>query len=86
MVEGRVRFLKQDAKQVDLSEATVVTLFLLWSGNYVLRPILQRQLRPGTRLVSFGADMGDWVPDKTITVQTAGGLTGPLYLWRIAKS
>jgi SAM-dependent methyltransferase len=85
-VEGRVRFLKQDAKQVDLSEATVVTLFLLWSGNYVLRPILQRQLRPGTRLVSFGADMGDWVPDKTITVQTAGGLTGPLHLWRIAKS
>src|SRR5262245_45538861 len=46
-VEGRVRFAVQDAMTVDVSEATVVTLYLLSASNVRLRPILTRQLRPG---------------------------------------
>jgi hypothetical protein len=57
-----VRFLHQDALTVDLSPATVVTLYLTPEANLALRPILQKQLRPGARVVSHAHYMGDWVP------------------------
>jgi hypothetical protein len=43
-VQHLVRFIEQDAMQVDVSDATVVTLYLLSSSNARLRPILTRQL------------------------------------------
>ena len=50
--------------KVDISEATVVTLFLLEGLNLKLRPKLQRELKPGTRIVSHHFDMGDaWPPE-----------------------
>src|SRR4030095_7964591 len=51
-VEGRVKFLVQDAMTVDVSDATVVTLYLLSASNVKLRPIWATQLRRGARIVS----------------------------------
>ena len=62
-VGRRVRFLHQDLFASDLSAATVVTMYLGPVLHQRLRPILQRQLRPGTRIVAHGWDMGEWEPD-----------------------
>src|ERR1043166_3992034 len=51
-VEKLVEFHAQDALTVDVSPATVVTLYMLPEFNAKLRPILERQLKPGTRVVS----------------------------------
>ena len=54
-----VKFLNQDLFETNLSEATVVTLYLLPSLNVKLMPKLQKELKPGTRIVSHSFDMGD---------------------------
>jgi SAM-dependent methyltransferase len=82
-VTDRVEFRLQDAMTVDVSRATVVTLYLLSSSNAKLRPILTKQLRPGARIVSHAFGMGDWRPDKTDTFQDARGSMRTLYLWRV---
>jgi SAM-dependent methyltransferase len=66
-VTNRVRFMQQDLFKTDLSNATVITLYLLPSVNLELRPRLL-QLKPGTRIVSHAFDMGDWKPDQTLEV------------------
>src|SRR5258707_14401510 len=66
-VEARARFREGDLFDIDLSPATVVTLYLLPDVNLQLRPRLLA-LVPGTRIVSHDWDMGDWKPDKTITI------------------
>ena len=81
-VQHLVEFLEQDAMQVDVSEATVVTLYLLSSSNARLKPILTRQLRPGARIVSHAFSMGDWDPDAVDRFEDARGSTRTLYLWR----
>ena len=87
-VEKLVRFEENDLFKSDIHEATVVTLFLLSSVNLRLRPKLLQDLKPGTRVVSNTFDMGDWRPEKEITV---GGpdeqsyLSHRLYLWTIPK-
>jgi len=81
-VEGMVTFKQQDALATDVSEATVVTLYLLSSSNLRLRPLLTRQLRPGARIVSHTFSMGDWEPAKVDTFRDANGSTRTLYLWR----
>jgi cyclopropane fatty-acyl-phospholipid synthase-like methyltransferase len=67
-VSDRVRFLTQDLFEANLSEATVVTLFLLESLNERLRPKLLAELPPGARIISHEFGMGDWIPEKSIEV------------------
>jgi len=55
---SRARFLNQDLFTTDISEATVVTLYLLPSLNLKLIPKLNKELKPGTRVVSHAFDMG----------------------------
>jgi predicted RNA methylase len=63
-IASRVRFLNQDLFTTDISEATVVTLYLLPSLNIKLLPTLNKMLKPGTRVVSHAFDMGpDIKPD-----------------------
>ncbi len=69
-VQDRVQFKQLDLFQTDFSEATVVTLYLLTKVNLRLRPILLRQLKPGTRVVSHEFNMGKWEPDVSTTVRT----------------
>ena len=80
-VDRRVKFLIQDAMTVDVSDATVVTLYLLSASNVKLRPILTRQLRPGARIVSHSFAMGDWEPEVVDTFRDATGTSRTLYLW-----
>jgi SAM-dependent methyltransferase len=63
-VEHLVEFRAQDAFTADVSPATVVTLYMLPEFNAKLRPILERQLKPGSRVVSHDYPIQGWVPDR----------------------
>jgi cyclopropane fatty-acyl-phospholipid synthase-like methyltransferase len=66
-VTDKVTFIQADLFKTDLSDATVVTLFLSQSINQRLEPKLKRELKPGTRIVSHRFPMPpDWKPDKDI--------------------
>lgn len=75
-VEHMVDFFEGDLLEADFREATVVTLYLLDIINLELRPRLQQELRPGTRIVSHAFDMSDWKPDERVN---CGGIN--LYKW-----
>lgn len=82
-VEGWVEFRLEDAMTVDVSPATVVTLYLLSSSNLKLRPILTRQLRPGARIVSHAFSMGPgWPADSIDRFTSERGDEITLYLWK----
>jgi SAM-dependent methyltransferase len=82
-VEHLVEFRQQDALTVDVSPASVVTLYLLTAANLKLRPTLQKSLKPGARIVSHQFGMGEWVPTRTETIIDERGTTRLLYLWVI---
>ena len=68
----------------DLTPATVVTLYLLSSGNAQLRPLLRRQLKPGARIVSHAFSMGrDWPADQIDQFISKAGDEVTLYLWNV---
>ena len=77
-VGDKVRFLNQDLFTTNISEATVVTLYLLPSLNLKVLPKLNSELKPGTRIVSHAFDMGDIKPQQT---QNVNGRT--IYLWTV---
>ena len=79
-VAGRVAFRHADLFEADFSEATVVTLFLYPDVNLRLRPKLLAELEPGTRVVSYWHDMGDWKPERIDSAPRAS-----IYLWRIPE-
>lgn len=82
-VEHLVEFRVEDVMTADVSPATVVTLYLLTSSNEKLRPILTRQLRPGSRIVSHAFSMGPtWPADKVDHFTTSTGDEITLYLWK----
>ena len=67
-VTDRVKFMQADLFTTDISQASVVTLYLLPSLNVKLRPKLMKELKPGTRIVSHAFDMGDWQAEQTLEV------------------
>jgi ribosomal protein L11 methylase PrmA len=79
-VTDKVKFLQADLFETDISRATVVTLYLLPSLNVKLMPKLMKELKPGTRIVSHAFDMGDWKPEKELTVDGRH-----VYFWTIPK-
>jgi len=82
-VERLVEFRLQDAMTVDVSPASVVTLYLLSSSNAKLRPILTRQLRRGARIVAHNFSMGPaWPADRIDRFTSADGNETTLYLWK----
>jgi len=81
-VAALVEFRRGDVLQADLSKATVVTMYLVSSGNLKLRPLLTRQLAVGTRVVSHAFAMGDWAPEKVDRFKDAQGDDRVIYLWR----
>ena len=64
-VADRVTFVQGDIFEVDFSDATVVTLYLLPELNLRLQPTLLA-MKPGTRIVSYSFPIGDWEPDDSI--------------------
>jgi ubiquinone/menaquinone biosynthesis C-methylase UbiE len=73
----------QDIMTVDLSGATVLTMYLLPEVNLQLRPNIQKRMKPGSRIVSHDFDMGDWKPERTEKLKDASGWDHTLYLWRL---
>jgi len=74
-----VKFVEGDIFEANISDATVVTLYLLPAVNMKLRPKLLA-LRPGTRIVSHNYDMEDWKPEKTIKINLSDG-EHTVYYW-----
>jgi hypothetical protein len=78
-VSQLAKFVEGDIFEADISDATVVTLYLLPAVNMKLRPKLL-DLRPGTRIVSHNYDMEDWKPEKTIKLHLSDG-EHTVYYW-----
>ena len=74
-VEDLVRFIEMDATKADVSEATVVTLYLLPESNALLRPKLEAQLKPGSRVVCHNYTMPGWEDKETasLTIKDENG-------------
>jgi precorrin-6B methylase 2 len=81
-VTDLVTFRLQDAMKTDVSQATVVTTFLLSASNLKLRPVLTAQLKPGSRVVTNTFSMGDWKAEKVDTFVDLEGRTRTIYLYR----
>ena len=75
-VSSRATFRQQNLFDADISDATVVTMYLLPSVNLQLRPRILSELAPGTRVVSHAFNMGDWTADRTETIDRR-----TIYLW-----
>ncbi len=75
-VADRTKFIEADLFKTDISQATVVSLYLLPELNLRLRPKLFRELKPGTRIVSHDFDMADWKPDNEGEIGNSN-----YYLW-----
>jgi SAM-dependent methyltransferase len=80
-----VEIREQDFLSADLSEASVVTLYLSYDANLAVRPQLLRQLKAGTRVVSYTFDMGDWQPKVAEVYRDSEGNSHQLYLWQIGE-
>jgi len=79
-VSGRTEFIEADLYETDLSQATVITMFLLPEINLKLRPRLL-ELKPGTRIVSNTFTMGDWEPDIETTTDDNWNSWNTALLW-----
>lgn len=79
-VEDLVEFREENLFDADLSEATVVTLYLLPDINMKLRPKLFEELEPGTPVVSHDFDMEDWEPERTVVMDRHS-----IYYWTIPE-
>lgn len=81
-MSSRAEFIEADLYTVDLSQATVITMFLLPEINLKLRPILL-ELKPGTRIVSNTFTMGEWEEDFKVTTEDNWNSWNTAYLWII---
>ncbi len=84
-LEKEIKVTEGDALKGDYSEATVVMLYMGNEFNNLLRPVLEKQLKPGTRIVSHRFIFGDWKADKSITVKGADGDDYELHLWIVKE-
>lgn len=85
-VADRVEIRLEDVLKVKgISEATVILLYMGNEMNEALRPILQRELKPGSRIVSHRFLMGDWKPAKSETIIGQDGIKYDIHLWIVGK-
>lgn len=81
-----VSIRQQDVLDADISQATVVTLYLNPTLNMMLRPKLWGQLRPGSRVVSHDFKIKGWAEDARQVVMGSHGKNVTLYLWRVSEA
>jgi precorrin-6B methylase 2 len=84
-VEHLVEIRQQDFLTADLSLPSVVTLYLSYDGNQIVRPRLMSQLKPGARVVSYTFDMAEWQPKIAESYRDAAGNSHMIYLWEIGS-
>ena len=85
-VADRARFIKGDMFEADISSATVLALFLLPDNLQKLRPKFERQLKPGTRIVTNGFPIDGWDAKETGTAQGDCGSWCTAYLYIVGES
>ena len=78
---SKAKILHGDMFKADVHPATVVTLYLLTSVNEDIRPMLEKQLRPGTRVVSHDFHMAGWKAEKTEEITAENGSVHTIYLY-----
>ena len=83
-VAQRVEIRQGDIFEADLSEATVVTLFLMTSAHRRLRPKLLGELRPGTRIACYKWEIPGWNPSKTVTLPVSGS-EQPIFVYEVGR-
>jgi hypothetical protein len=83
-VADLVEFRNEDAMALDISEATIVTLYLLPESNLLLRPKLEAQLKPGTRVISHNYSIEGWDEKglRSETVVDEKGISHTVYLYK----
>ncbi|HEX2199690.1 MAG TPA: methyltransferase domain-containing protein [Burkholderiales bacterium] len=86
-IADRAKFLKQDLFKTDVSQATVITMYLLPDTVNLLKDKFLQELRPGTRIVSHDYPLTGWIPEKYLQmdledkVQISGVTTTLIYLY-----
>jgi tRNA G37 N-methylase Trm5 len=78
-----VEIRQQDIRTVDLSPASVLTMYLLPEVNLLIRPNIWKQMKPGSRVVSHDFDMDDWKPLETENMKDSSNWDHTLYLWHV---
>ena len=82
-LQKTAKIVNGDVLQQDYSSADLITVYLLPLSNDKVRPILDKQLRKGTRVVSHDFEFKDWKPEKVETIEDDGeGRSHTLYLYR----
>jgi SAM-dependent methyltransferase len=82
-VEHLAEIRQEDVRNVDLSPASVVTMYLYPAANLRLRATIMRQLKAGSRVVSHNFNMGDWNPDRVEQMTDSAGALRTIYLWHL---
>ena len=86
-IADRVKFVNADLFKTDISQATVLTMYLLPNTVNLLREKLLRELRPGTRILSHDYPLSGWIPEKYVQmdledkVKISGVTTTLIYLY-----
>ncbi len=84
-LEGSVKIVRGNLLKIDLSPADVVTLYLLTSSNALVKPNLEKYLKPGARVVSIDFEIKGWQPVRTEKVR-ADRSTHTIYVYEIAAA
>ncbi len=83
-LSSRARIINGDIMRQDYSSADMLTVYLLPSSNDKVRPMLEKQLKKGARIVSHDFEFTGWTPEKTETIEDDGeGRSHTLYLYRV---
>jgi 16S rRNA G966 N2-methylase RsmD len=82
-LQSRARIVNGDIMKQDYSPANMLTVYLLPNSNDKIRPLLEKQLKKGTRIVSHDFEISGWTPEKTEHIEDDGeGRSHTLYLYR----
>lgn len=83
-LEGKVVVERGNFFEANLSQATVITMFLLTNVNEMLKPKLEKELKPGTRIVSHEFEIRGWTPKEVVKVED-GNMNHIVYLYVIGE-
>jgi len=84
-LEDQVKIIQGDLFETDLAPATVVAVYLLQAANRKLSPIMEKELRTGTRVVAHDIRIPDWKPVEELSIDS-GGVQHFIYLYRVPES
>lgn len=85
-LKERCQVIQGDLREVDLSAADVVVLYLLTSSNELLRPALEKSLKVGARVVSHDFEIREWNPTRVVQAEAYGRVHSIfVYEWPVTK-